>query len=54
MFSLIISDMQLATLFVKLCLYPVLDWPHPVGDKKMCVFESKDQKMQSRCTPVIP
>lgn len=41
-------------LILRLCLYSVLGWPHPLGDKKMCVFESKDLKMQSRCTLVIP
>lgn len=54
MFSLIMSDVHLATLFVRLCLCSVLGWPHPLGDKKMCSFESKDLKMQSRCSSVIP
>jgi hypothetical protein len=46
--TLIISDVWLATVFVRLCPYSVLGWPHPLGDKKMCAFESKDLKMQSR------
>lgn len=52
-FSLLISDVQLATLSVRLCLYSLLGRPHPLGDKK-CVFELEDLKMPSRCTPVIP
>lgn len=33
-FSLITSDVWLATLFARLCLYSVPGWPRPLGDKK--------------------
>lgn len=55
-FSLITSDVWLATLFARLCLYSVPGWPRPLGDKKnVCLWIKRSEnivKMYS-CDPLM-